>query len=260
MRNPVLIGGAAVVLTLAGGYALVIAPQATSTAAVHSQLQSVEASNAAASLRVPALKAQLADITGTVAQLRALSGQVPPVIDMPGLYASLDAVAAAAGAGVSVTNVSVTVPKLLTDPAAAAAKAAPAQAAATPTPAATAGAAVTDPAPVVHAPAAVLASYQLTMEVTATPAQASKFLTALGLMPRMSVVSSSSLTAGAAGTPGSVKVLATLYLQQVDVDALAAQIEALAAAKSPTKPASSTAASPAPSSPVTISPSGLPAP
>jgi hypothetical protein len=251
MRNPVLIGGTAVVLTLVGGYALVIAPQATSTAAVHSQLQSVEASNAAASLRVPALKAQLADITGTVAELRALSGQVPPVIDMPGLYASLDAVAAAAGAGVSVTNVSVTVPKLLTDPAAAAA---------TPTPAATAGAATTDPAPVVHAPAAVLASYQLTMEVTATPAQASKFLTALGLMPRMSVVSSSSLTAGAAGTPGSVKVLATLYLQQVDVDALAAQIEALAAAKSPTKPASSTTASPAPSSPVTISPSGLPTP
>lgn len=235
MRKPVLLGTAAIMLTAAAGYTLVISPQSADTTAVNSQLVAVHASNAAAAVQIPALKARLADISGTVTALRNLSGQVPPVIDLPSLYQQLDAVAAQAGDGVKVTNVTLTIPALVTTTANVPAVAPTDTATATTPDASTAP----TPAPT-PAAAAVLASYQVTMEVQATPAEAAKFLTALGQMPRMSVVTATSLTSGSSSSAGTAHILATLYLQQVDVDALAAQIEALAAARSTSAPAVST--------------------
>ena len=109
MRKPTILGIAGAVLVCTAVYMFVIAPQAAATAKVHSDLTAVETSNAAASARIPALKAQLANISGSVAGLRAMSQRVPPTIDLPALYKELAAVATAAGPGVSVTSVTVTV-------------------------------------------------------------------------------------------------------------------------------------------------------
>lgn len=231
MRKPIILGGLAVLVTAAAGYLLVIAPQAAATARVQGELTAVQAANDAASAQIPVLRAQLENIRSSVGDLRALSAQVPAAIDLPALYAELDAVAARSGEGVEVSNVSVTIPALLNppvaepviDPNADPALEAPAD-----------EAAVVDPADEAAAPApsAVLASYQVNMTVKAAPAQAAAFIKALGTMSRLNVVSTSTFTSS--GEERSVNVAATFYLQQVDVDGLAAQIEALAAGNSVT--------------------------
>lgn len=220
MRKPTMLGAAAVAVTMVAGYLLLVSPQAGANATVQAQLDGQAESNAAASAQIPILKAQLENITGSVDGLRTLSGQVPPTIDLPELYRELDAVAASVGGGVAVISVSVTVPALITS------TAAPALAEGTTAdPNATAA-----PAPV--ADSAVLASYSVNMDVKATPTQAAAFIKALGATKRMSVIASSGVTAGGEGdNDGTAHVSATLFLQQVDVDGLAAQIEALAAAK-----------------------------
>lgn len=241
MRQPTLIGGAAVLLTAAAGYLLLINPQSGATSTLRADLETIRTGNESASAQIPALKAQLEDISGDVEALRTLSGQVPPAIDLPALYAELDAVAAEAGPGVTVTNVSVTVPQLLTaDPAAAATDPnAPVDPATVdPNAPADPGTAVDPNAPVdpgtavdpnaAAPPAAVLASYDVTITVQATPEQAAAFIKALGATRRLSIVSTSGVTRDSDGN-GTLNLTATFYLQQVDVDGLAAQIEALTA-------------------------------
>lgn len=218
MRKPTMLGAAAVLLTGALGYALLISPQATAITRTRAELASVEVSNQASAARIPKLKAQLANIASSVADLRALSGRVPPAIDLPALYGELDGVAVQAGPGVSITNVTVTVPALLAPPEVTT------PAAATPT--ATATPATGKPAVTAKS---VLASYQVNIEVKANPDQAAAFIKALGEMKRLNVVSVSGLTSSPQAQ-GTVRVAATFYLQQVDVDGLAAQIESLAKA------------------------------
>lgn len=215
-----MIGLAAIAVTGAATYGLLIFPQATSTATARAGLETLQASNAATEGQIPGLKAQLANISGSVESLKALSSQVPPAIDLPALYLELNAVAAQAGEGVAVTNVSVSLPALVS-------AAAPA-AVAVDAPAA--DPVVVDPAAVSPVAAAVLASYSVSMDVSATPTQAASFLEALGATSRLSVVTSSTINAGLDGAQGTAHVSATFYLQQVDVNGLAEQIEALAAA------------------------------
>ena len=246
MRKPTILGVAGAVLACTAGYMFVISPQAAATAKIHAELTTVETSNAAASARIPVLKAQLANISGSVAGLRAMSQRVPPTIDLPALYEELAAVAAAAGPGVSVASVTVTIPTLLTPPAPAAAATTTTDATATATPGKTA-----TPAPVASA---VLASYTVNMDVTATADQAAAFIKALGATKRMNVVSSSGVSGGANGAPGTAHVSATFYLQQVDVDGLAAQIEALAAARGTGTPTTTSSSSGTP----TTQSTGLP--
>ena len=241
MRKPTILGIAVAVLTCTAGYMFVIAPQSAATAKLHTDLTVVETSNAAASARIPVLKAQLANISGSVAGLRAMSQRVPPTIDLPALYKELAAVATAAGPGVSVTSVTVTIPSLLTPPAPAAVPTG-----ATTTSTATPGAATATPTHAAPVASAVLASYTVNMDVSATPDQAAAFIKALGATKRMNVVSASGVSGGANGTPGTAHVSATFYLQQVDVDGLAAQIEALAAARGASIPASLTSSTSAP--------------
>lgn len=239
MRKPTLLGAVASVLTAAGGYLLLINPQASATAELRAELDSARAANEASAAQIPTLKAQLEDISGEVEALRALSQQVPPAIDLPTLYAELDAVAAQVGGGVKVTNVSVSVPSLLTaDPAPTPAANEPATAdLADPNAAATVNP-DTASEETVPAPAAVLASYEVIMTIEATPEQSAAFIKALGDTKRLNVVSSSSISGGAEAEGGTLNVTATFYLQQVDVDGLAAQIEALASGQGVIAPGS----------------------
>ena len=235
MRNATMLGGLAALVTAVAGYGLLIAPQANATDQTRAELSSVQAANKQSSTQLPILKAQLANISSSVDGLRALSQQVPPSIDLPSLYAELDTVAAQAGSGVAVTNVSVSVPALINPDGTTATAAAPASAATatTTTAGSGAGADTKQPAATETAPpaAAVLASYQVNMDVDATPEQTVAFIKALGSMKRLNVVAASGYTASSNGR-GTVHVSATFYLQQVDVDGLAAQIEALAKAQS----------------------------
>lgn len=248
MRKPTLLGAVASVVTAAGAYLLAISPQAVATAELRTELESARSANEASAAQIPTLKAQLADISGDVQALRALSQQVPPSIDLPALYAELDTVAAQVGGGVKVTNVSVTVPSLLTaDPAAAPAATDPATAdLADPNAAATVDPnAATDPnatgetaAGPNPAPAAVLASYEVTMTIEASPEQGAAFIKALGRTKRLNVVTTSGVSGGSEAEGGTLNVTATFYLQQVDVDGLAAQIEALASGQGVIAPGS----------------------
>lgn len=232
MRNVTLLGVVAVAATATAGYLLAIAPQARTTDAARSELTTVRATNEQARHQLPILKAQLEHITASVDGLRELSQQVPQAIDLPALYAELDAVAAKAGPGVEVTNVSVSVPALINPDGSTvtAAAAAPAQQA---DPVAATDGSVPAPTPAPTAPAApaaaVLASYQISIDLSAGPQETVAFIKALGDMKRLSVVDASGYTAGTNGH-GTAHVTATLYLQQVDVDGLAAQIEELSKA------------------------------
>lgn len=233
MRKPTLLGAVACLVTAAGGYLGLINPQTTTNTDLRVELDGVRSANEATAAQIPQLKAQLEDISGDVDALRALSQQVPPSIDLPTLYAELDTVAAQVGGGVAVTNVTVTIPTLLatTEPAAAPTDPTTGDPAA-PTDGTTepADPNLTDPAatPVAPAAAAVLASYEVTITLKATPEQAAAFIRALGQTKRLNVVSTSGVGGGAEADGGTLNVTATFYLQQVDVDGLAAQIEALA--------------------------------
>lgn len=249
MRKPTLLGAVACVLTAAGGYVLIINPQGVATTELKSELESAQSANRAAAAQIPALRAQLEDISGGVESLRALSQQVPPAIDLPTLYDELDAVAAQVGGGVKVTNVSVTIPSLLTaaatDPGA---PTDPNATPATPTPDPSAAPAAPNAAAPEQTPepAAVLASYEVTMALEATPEQAAAFLQALGQTKRLNVVSTSGVSGGAEEEGGTLNVTATFYLQQVDVDGLAAQIEALASGQGVIAPGSNAVPAPQP--------------
>lgn len=247
MRKPTLLGAVAYVLTAAGGYLLLINPQATTTADLRTQLDSARAANEASAAQIPALKAQLEDISGDVEALRALSQQVPPEIDLPTLYAELDAVAASVGGGVKVTNVSVTVPSLLTTTTATAADPAadPNATTATTDPSTTQDAGAPPAAQDSAEPAAVLASYEVTMTVEATPEQAAAFVKALGETKRLNVVSTSGVSGGSEEEGGTLNITASFYLQQVDVDGLAAQIEALASGQGVIAPGANAVPDPA---------------
>lgn len=229
MRKPTLLGALAVTVTAAGGYLGLIAPQADAAAQVRSELATVEAANIAAEAKIPELKAQLDNITDSVQGLRELSRQVPASIDMPTLYAEINQVAQNAGPGVSISNVSVTVPSLLTPPdqVPTGEPAEPADTSQDTGTDTTADEPAAPEAEVTPSPSAVLASYQVSIEAKAGPDQAAAFLEALDKMPRLNVVSVTGMTV--TGDTATIRVAATLFLQQVDVDGLASQIEALAA-------------------------------
>ncbi len=220
MRKPTMLGALAVTVTAAGGYLGLIAPQADATAQVREELATVEA-------KIPELKAQLDNITDSVQGLRELSQQVPASIDMPTLYAEINQVAQNAGPGVSISNVSVTVPSLLTPPDQVPAVDEPEPADTGQAPEQDPGEPETQDPAVSPPPSAVLASYQVSIEAKAGPDQAAAFLEALDKMQRLNVVSVTGMTV--TGDTATIRVAATLFLQQVDVDGLASQIEALAA-------------------------------
>jgi len=93
------------------------------------------------------------------------------------------------------------------------------------------GASVTGDGAEVAAPpadtAGVIASYSVTMSVKGTGNQVVAFLQALGQSPRLNVVSATSVSGSADAETATATITATFYLQQVDVDQIALQIEEL---------------------------------
>jgi len=216
MRKPIMLGVAGAAVAVAAGWFLLLSPQMEDTAAIHAETterQSVNDTNAA---QIPILQARLADMSEDVEMLREMSRQVPPNVDLEAFYRQI--ADAAAVAGVSVTNTTVSAPALI-------------GANARQQPAANEGDDAAEGGTAAQAPVvqAVLASYRVTMQVSATPQGAVAFLAEMENMERLSVVGSTNLTAGRDGEPGTMTVTATFYLQHVDVDGLAEQIEVLAA-------------------------------
>lgn len=217
MKTHILIAGVAALALAGGGYVLVLSPQNTQIAETRTSVEDTVASNDALAMRIPALKSQLADISPQVDSLRALSSRVPASIDLPTLYADLDQASAAAGIG-RAENVSVSVPQLVTSDGSGQ------------VPDVTTNDAEQAPAPAGDQSSAVIASYSVTLSINGSPDQVVAFLAALGDSARLSVVSATTLTGGEAA---GASITATFFLQQVDVEQIATQIEELAAAHLP---------------------------
>ena len=246
IRRPVALGLTGALTIGAGGYFGLLMPQQDSTAKLSSQVQSVNSAAAATRSKLPGLKSQLASISGDVNSLRSLSAKVPAKLDMPALLQMLQQVAGQAGVN-GVQNVTVTAPVLVkttqgsANTASTGSAAADSTTATSPTPAPSASA---TPAPKAAAGAggsAVIASYDVSMQVNGTVGQELAFLDALRDAQRLSVVASTSNTVDKTGA-AIMQLRATCFLQQVDVEGLAQAIEALSSkstAVSAGKPASS---------------------
>lgn len=254
MRKEIVIGAVAVCAIGAAGYFGLISPQNAATTDLRAQVTSLEAANAATAAQLPELKNQLSTISGNVENLRQMSAKVPPQIDLPGLYRELATVAASAGVVGGAQDVTVSQPQLVTTQAAAPATATDTEAAATQQDATAEqpATAATDTAASRTSP---IASFDVSMSVKGTVGQTIAFLQALKDAPRLSVVSSTSLTVDDQGV-ATMAIRAKYFLQQVDVDGLVSQIEALASAagsasgpagtsESPTDPASALPVDPA---------------
>lgn len=226
--KPTAIAALVAVALGAGGYFGLISPQQTDKADLADQLRSQQETNERLKAQLPTLKDRLQGITGQVDALRELSARVPPQIDQGTLYQQLRDLGAQAGVE-ELTNISVSVPQMVQTPTA---PAAPAQDDLD----AELDAELTDgtdpaeqPADPGQAPTAsgpVLAYYDVSMSVRGTSDQIVAFLAALRDAPRISIVSSSSLSGDAESS--TLNISARMFLQQVDVDGLAAQIEQLA--------------------------------
>lgn len=240
MNTTYLVGGAGAVAILAAGFSLLIPPQNAALSDKQDALATVQASNERAELQIPKLKSQLKDIAPKVDQLRALAAQVPPDIDQATLFNELSAAAAQAGLS-GLSNESISLPTLVknaqssasasTDSTDATTADATVDSTPAPTPAATADAATSsgagDASAAASADAAsVIASYDVSMSATGTTDQVVAFLRALGSTKRLNVPSSCTLQVGADGT-ATLTLTTRFYLQKVDVDGLASQIETL---------------------------------
>lgn len=230
MRKETIIGVVAVSATLVGGYFGAIAPQSAATGRLVKEAQALESANAATAAQLPVLKSELSNISSQLDGLRSLSAKLPAALDQTDLYAELAAAAAQAGLPGNVQDITVTQPQLI----AAAAPAAEgtdggASTAGEGTP--SEGVAPTDPkaSPDAAAPKSVIASFEVSMTVKGTVGQTIAFLGALKEAERLSVVSSSNLTVDEEGV-AQMQIRAKYFMQQVDVDGLVAQIEALVAA------------------------------
>lgn len=233
------------VALITGGYFLAVAPQNAATADTRAEAETISAESERTLATIPGLRAQLADIAPEVDYLRQLSTQVPPQINLPDLYAELDAAAAAAGIP-SAENVTVSTPILVTpenaDLPAPTDGSAPAPA---PAPVEegveTEEGAAAPAAPAANA--AVIARYDVSLTVMGNPSQISAFLGALDNSGRMNTITATNITSG---EDGRATIQAVFYLQQVDVDGIAQQIEDLVAVEAGQAPSGETPAEEAP--------------
>lgn len=236
--NPFLPAGAVTAAVVAAGWFLLLSPAQTAQEGLQEQVSMVTAQNATVEGRLPGLKTELAGIAPQVQSLRDLSAQVPSQIDLPVLFDQLNAAAAQAGISGGVTNVTVSVPSVVTTTDGAdtttgtTTTTAPAA-----TPAATPDATTepgtdasgeTSTSSTAAAPTSVIASYTVSMQVTGDPSQVVAFLGALASGGRLSVVKTTSVDVDDDGV-ATATVETLFFLQQVDVDGIATQIEALTA-------------------------------
>lgn len=199
-------GGALLLATVAaaGIYVGMVSPADKARAEVESEIARLNDSSAVIEASLPPLRAQLVGIAPQVEYLRALAAQVPATIDQPALLAELEAAAKDAGLG-KPADLSVSVPQLL---------------------AADGQSVDAEGNPVIET--APLASFRVTMTVRGTTAQVAKFLENIETGSRLSVTTASQILNDSEGTTVAT-VVATFYLQQVPVEEIATQIEALLA-------------------------------
>jgi Tfp pilus assembly protein PilO len=223
-----LIAGGVTLALLAGGWFGAISPELGKNSELAAQTEASEASSEAMRGRLPLLRAQLDGIAPRVSELRSLGERVTATIDQPVLLEQLRAISQAAGID-NPRNVEVGLPSMITAPVAPAASAS--------VEGQTAEQTVVDgeDTPSAPAPAAssVLASYNVTMEVRGSQAQVRAFLTGLQDGSRLIVVTSTSMQLDASDGTATMRIQATYFLQQVDVEGLASQIEALVAKDAP---------------------------
>lgn len=213
IRKELGYGVAAGALLLGAGYILAIGPQADATAQTLDSVEQTRTTNEAMAARIPALKAELDNVADQVASLQELSRAVPAQVDQPGLYAELDAVARSAGLRLGAVTLETPTPLA-------------APVAATETANGDGEGRTSEPSA-----GEVLASYKVTMQVEGDTEEALAFLAELEDAPRLSVVGNSELSIS--DGDARLTVTATLFLQQVEVDAIIAQIESLTALDGP---------------------------
>ncbi|WP_251151317.1 hypothetical protein [Cellulosimicrobium sp. Marseille-Q4280] len=220
-----LIAGGVTLAILAGGWFGAVSPALAHHGDLSAQTQASESASQSMRSRLPLLRAQLDGIAPRVNELRSLGERVTATIDQPVLLQQLGAIAQAAGID-GVRNVDVGLPSMVTAPVAPAATASAEGQTAADTAEVVDGAGDTDPLSAPPPAAAVLASYNVTMEVRGSQAQVRDFLTGLQEASRLVVVTSSSMQLSDDGS-ATMRIEAVYFLQQVDVDGLASQIEAL---------------------------------
>lgn len=221
MRKQIVVGllGAAVVA--GGGHFALLSPQSAKNAELRDLADIIEVQNTQSLARIPALRAELDNITGQLDTLRAVAAQVPAEMNLPGLYAELATAASQAGIPGAVSDVSVTTPVLVT-PAEPSAQQAPAEEDPTGEPGAD-----PQPAPQASAPSSqLIASFNVTMTVKGDDRQTLAFLRALKAQKRISVVSSTNLSVDEKGQ-AQMQITAKYFMQEVNVESLVLQIEAL---------------------------------
>lgn len=235
MNTTYVLGGAGAVAILAAGFLLVIPPQQDQVSHKSATLSGLELSNQRTELKIPKLKEQLAGIAPQVDALRALAAKVPADINQSALLGDLTAAARQAGLS-GISNMSISLPTLVknaevssaahedptADPAAPEAAATPAP---TPRPTST-SAKSTGSNAAGSGGNAVIASYDVSLSATGTPDQVVAFLAALRSSPRLNVVSASSVEVARDGT-ATLTLTTRFFLQKVDVEGLAGQIESL---------------------------------
>ncbi|WP_146837996.1 hypothetical protein [Cellulomonas hominis] len=223
--------GATLVVLTAGWFGL-LAPTLAEHAGLVAQTQQADASSQEMGRKLPALRSELDDIAPRVDSLRELGQRVPSTIDQSALLRQLEDLAAASGIpSVRLTNVGL--PTMVESPAAvvpdAIATAAPGAdlPSASDTEESTSGKGEPE-LPTSPAASAALASYEVTMEVAGSEPQVRDFLAGLQSGERLALVNTSALQVLEDGT-ATLQLKATFFLQQVDVEGLASQIEDLLA-------------------------------
>lgn len=211
-----LLACAAAGVIVAGGWFGLLSPALSDHASIAAQRATLESANEQMKARLPALQSQLADIAPRVDELRALGARVPAAIDQPALLQEMQAMAAASGMEAA-HNVAIGLPTMVeVNPGAAAPLPGPGPA--------------DDPLSAADLPEqkAVIASHSVQIEVRGSEAQVRDFLVNVQNSSRLVIVNTSGLQVAKDGT-ATMRISATYFLQQVDVDGLASQIEALVA-------------------------------
>jgi len=239
-----LIAGTACVAVLAGGWFALVSPALSQADETRTETQGVEASSESMRHQIPLLQAQLADITPRVQGLRDLGRKVTPTVDQPGLLDQLQSIASSAGVS-SISNLTVGLPGLIDSPTPSTDRPVPA-----PDSTNLPGADASDEPTSVPTPGpaqpSVLASYEVSMTVTGSQPAVRQFVAGLQDGERLALVTRSDLSVDGDGN-AKMQVRATMFLQQVDIEGLASQIEDLAAAGEAAQP-STDGQTPAPES------------
>lgn len=216
LKYPAPIAAVSVIAAGALSWVLLINPFMQETETMNLELADLTSANSAMEAEVPVLRTELSNIAPRVAELEALSTKVPAVLDQPLLYKQLDAIAEQSGVD-KPTSLDVQPPTpVVIAPAA-------------PPPVTNSaddaeGASAPAPAPVEQAPA--MAQYTVSFTISGDTSKILDFFENLRNGPRMAILSGATIDIAEDGV-AKVSLSPTFYLQQVDVQGIADQLQQL---------------------------------